>query len=471
MRLKSGHGGHGVARAGEFVAIGGLGCGVALLAVLTVSRRDYPGRGWRRRKGAARAGPDGESADEWLSPLRGAGARSSITRRNLPSWQEPAELAQPGPGHAGGWLPHAGQGGHWGYEEWGDRGERGGDDWVGDPDDWDRGADWDRADDEWARAYEWGQVELAADPGMPAWPVEDPRLLSGWAAEPAGDLQAEYLDGPLPGYMPAPPLAGEPDMGYPYVPGQPFVQPPELDGPWAGPPYATGPHLAQPPELDGPWAGPPHATGPHLVHPPGPDRPWAGHSYDTGPQFAHTPEPDGTWDEDDTSPLPVIIGTDPVEPEPRQGEPVSSPEPESAWEPAPARGPVSIWQPPSTQEPVSAWEPPPAQEPVSAWEPARAPGPGRGSFPGEGSPAENAYPPAPARPPAAPAQEKMEQIKELYLTAEAIGEDALTKHFEQLSQRQRALIREFFEEAGLGSGGATTRLGGDSAQDGAPLPG
>ena len=64
----------------------------------------------------------------------------------------------------------------------------------------------------------------------------------------------------------------------------------------------------------------------------------------------------------------------------------------------------------------------------------------------------------------------MEQIKELYLTAEAIGEDALTKHFELLSQRQRDLIREFFEEAGLGSGGSE-KPGGDSAPDGAPLAG
>ena len=444
MRLKSGHGGHGVARAGEFVAIGGLGCGVALLTVLTVSRRDHPGRGWRRRKGAAQAGPDRESPEEWLTPLRGPGARS-ITRRNLPSWQEPAEEAQPGPGHAADWLPDADQGEQWGYGEWG---EQGGDDWVRDPDDWDRGADWDRGGDEWDRGYEWGPVEPAADPGMPAWPVEDPRGLSGWAPEPASDLQAEYLDGPLPRYMPAPPLASEPDMGYPYAPGPPFVQ-------------STGP--------DGPWADHPYATGPHLAQPAGPDGPWAGHPYDAGPQVAHTPEPDGTWDDDDTSPLPVIIGTDPVEAEPRPSEPVSFPEPESAWEPAPARGPFSIWQPPIAQEPVSAWEPPPGQEPVS-WEPARSPGPGRSSIPGEGSPAEKA-PPEPAQPVSASAREKMEQIKELYLTAEAIGEDALTKHFEQLSQRQRALIREFFEEAGLGSGGASTRLGGDSAQDGAPLPG
>ncbi len=46
------------------------------------------------------------------------------------------------------------------------------------------------------------------------------------------------------------------------------------------------------------------------------------------------------------------------------------------------------------------------------------------------------------------ANAKLEQIKDLYLTAEAIGEDALDKHFEQVSHRQRELIREFFERSG-----------------------
>jgi hypothetical protein len=41
----------------------------------------------------------------------------------------------------------------------------------------------------------------------------------------------------------------------------------------------------------------------------------------------------------------------------------------------------------------------------------------------------------PLRP--APAQAKLDQIKDLYLTAEAIGEDALVRHFEEVSSRQR----------------------------------
>jgi hypothetical protein len=52
------------------------------------------------------------------------------------------------------------------------------------------------------------------------------------------------------------------------------------------------------------------------------------------------------------------------------------------------------------------------------------------------------------------AKAKLEQIKDLYLTAEAIGEDALDKHFEQVSQRQRELIREFFERSGPADAGS-----------------
>ena len=45
-----------------------------------------------------------------------------------------------------------------------------------------------------------------------------------------------------------------------------------------------------------------------------------------------------------------------------------------------------------------------------------------------------------------PTAGKMDQIKDLYLTAEAIGEDALDRHFQLVSERQRKLIREYFDE-------------------------
>jgi len=52
----------------------------------------------------------------------------------------------------------------------------------------------------------------------------------------------------------------------------------------------------------------------------------------------------------------------------------------------------------------------------------------------------------PALPPS-PGAMKLDMIKDLYLTAEAIGEDALGQHFQQVSDRQRQLIREYFDQA------------------------
>jgi hypothetical protein len=54
----------------------------------------------------------------------------------------------------------------------------------------------------------------------------------------------------------------------------------------------------------------------------------------------------------------------------------------------------------------------------------------------------------PAPPP--PAVASLEQLKELYLTAEAVGDDVLARHFDELSGRQRELIRRYFEQLGLG---------------------
>lgn len=57
-----------------------------------------------------------------------------------------------------------------------------------------------------------------------------------------------------------------------------------------------------------------------------------------------------------------------------------------------------------------------------------------------------------------PAAAKMDQIRDLYLTAEAIGEEALDQHFQQVSERQRQLIKEYFDKAvpsGADGGDAT----------------
>ena len=49
-------------------------------------------------------------------------------------------------------------------------------------------------------------------------------------------------------------------------------------------------------------------------------------------------------------------------------------------------------------------------------------------------------------------REKLEKIKDLYLTVEAIGDDNVGKHFDELMQRQRELISDYFKETGIGSG-------------------
>jgi hypothetical protein len=63
--------------------------------------------------------------------------------------------------------------------------------------------------------------------------------------------------------------------------------------------------------------------------------------------------------------------------------------------------------------------------------------------------------PVPPRLMSPEATAKLDKLKDLYLTAEAIGEDALDKHFDQVSQRQRELIQEFFGRSDSGSPGAS----------------
>ena len=157
-------------------------------------------------------------------------------------------------------------------------------------------------------------------------------------------------------------------------------------------------------------------------------------------------EADRTRERDDTFPTPLVREAGQPAAQPSASKP---PEPFSVWEPAPKPEPI------------------PAPQPFSVWEPASKPGQqqdrdGRSDDP---------YRPAHAEPHAAHAQEKIEQIKDLYLTAEAIGEDALSRHFDELRQRQRSLISEFFENAGLGTKDTPGQLGDDPAQDGASLPG
>jgi hypothetical protein len=74
---------------------------------------------------------------------------------------------------------------------------------------------------------------------------------------------------------------------------------------------------------------------------------------------------------------------------------------------------------------------------------------------------------------------KLEQLKDLYLTAEAIGEQNVDKHFDQLLAQQRELISEYFRQSGAAQAGGTGprdgQAGGTGPRDGQaaetePLP-
>jgi hypothetical protein len=93
------------------------------------------------------------------------------------------------------------------------------------------------------------------------------------------------------------------------------------------------------------------------------------------------------------------------------------------------------------------FEPPDKPDPVDAGTPSSDPAADAGA---ENSAEETTMSGAARASVWSPAAAKMDQIKDLYLTAEAIGEDALDQHFELVSDRQRQLIREYFNQMGTG---------------------
>jgi hypothetical protein len=108
--------------------------------------------------------------------------------------------------------------------------------------------------------------------------------------------------------------------------------------------------------------------------------------------------------------------------------------------------PLPVTLPGATSVP----RPEPVEEPRGFFEPARPSGSPAGPISVTGSveppPVDYAAPVTP-RPMPPKSAAKLDQIKDLYLTAEAIGEDALDRHFGQVSQRQHDLIKEFFQRS------------------------
>jgi hypothetical protein len=66
---------------------------------------------------------------------------------------------------------------------------------------------------------------------------------------------------------------------------------------------------------------------------------------------------------------------------------------------------------------------------------------------------------------------KLEQLKDLYLTAEAIGEQNVDKHFDQIMAQQRELISEYFRQSGPARSDPAGPRDGRAADAGAASPG
>jgi hypothetical protein len=495
LRLKSPHDGRGFVHAGEAVAICGLAFGVALLVVLAIDLADRAGRGG---PGRARRGSGHRPASGGLIPLPSPGTGPAELR------QEPVvelRLASryPGPDHAdnrwqldadNGSYPDAGNGsypeagGSWSPgpayvwspgDDWGSGGEDGlspaqADDWARDGQggwgpagqgDWVHGGQQEWAPDGqggWVRAGQggWGPagqgdwVHGGQQEWAPAGQVDSshggrqqwaPTGQGGWAT--GGDHDWDLAE----------PAASRAD---PTAPGEsaptpdPSARKPEsVDGPQltdVSGPRPTGVAGREPTGVAGrePMQDAPRAT---------PSEP------EPDVALTNSPESNDAGAFDDTEPIPVIRDVSPPAPKTAEDQPGPAREPGrnqsvplSVSEAAPKR---SVFEPAHKK---SVWEP----GPQKASERDRSSD--RDSHP------DVADRRAKADPLPADTQAKLEQIKDLYLTAEAIGEDAFVKHFDQLSQRQRSLIREFFEQAGLGSSRTSALLGGDSADDGASLP-
>ena len=169
------------------------------------------------------------------------------------------------------------------------------------------------------------------------------------------------------------------------------------------------------------------------------------------------------------------------------------PRPAPPASPAPADPDVYVYR--DTSEPdVASATPDPAESDAAYWydllaeEPAPLHEPTRGPFepllPSGGPPPGAAEPPAadPAPVPADAISEegaddtehararKLEQIKDLYLTAEAIGEHNVDKHFDQLLAQQRELISDYFRQSTAAKPGEPEAAEPEPAAPGRPWP-
>jgi hypothetical protein len=329
-------------------------------------------------------------------------------------------------------------------------------------------------------------LEALRRPPGPVWPDQPERF--------------EFPDRELEVRSGARPAPLRPEVPEPYLSGSPGREGYGTSEPPVPPPVAEGTAsqgLAPLPADDQEWPAP--APAGHLPFlPPAP----TGHLSGDGGRGAHSPDPAPVRDEDSvpTSPLPVIM---PGAAPPAVSTPGAAPPAVSTPGAAALPGAASIPRPLAVESPRGFFEParpartasvtgsveppplpstdsapaagsrfpvPPSDEPShfdrraamptvhqragmpledglnsSAAVAPVWPAPTVASGSGPGGP--GASPDGAARGIPEAASAKLDQIKDLYLTAEAIGEDRLDQHFDQVSQRQRDLIREFFERS------------------------
>jgi hypothetical protein len=238
------------------------------------------------------------------------------------------------------------------------------------------------------------------------------------SADPAETPDGERVIVPTSIYAPGTLVDAQPDgegaaTGAPPHPGQ-------APGPGAGP--AAG-YPASPSD---PGMG--QATSPDYGPPPASD-PGYGASADRGanPPGEH---PYGNYayvirDEEPPAPRPRATGPGMRSPASQPPQESPQPEPDTAYGPDdPAYGPPSAgWY---SSEDQAAEEP---QHARGVFEPPRNQG-GSGQDPADDTP-------------------PLEQIRDFYLTAEAISADNLGRDFDELLERQRQLISAYFTEAAL----------------------
>ena len=395
-------------------------------------RQDYPGynfgqANWREHRGGDRLGRDSERGDFRGGPQTGDGYRPRLSEdfeAAAGGWSMPRRMSGYSPETAGGYgrdsdggFRHAPEEGQWppsGARWPGDGGAR----WSGD-----------------------GTAQWSGD-GTAQWSGDRVAHGFGYDIGPAGSGQrfdGDYIAAEDGRYAPRPdmrlPEPSRPELALPELP-RPELGLPELPRPGYGPSQLAGFGGDSSRPFDSPMpgskSGRPASSGPRTGEVP---------SSVVLPEGPATGLGRAAEGRDEAVPAQNAAAGNPANPEAgRDDDTVTTPLP------AILPGAISVPRPDPAEAPRGFFEPP---------RPGSSPGrPASVTGSVEPPPVDYATPVAP-RPMSPGAEAKLDQLKDLYLTAEAIGEDALNKHFDQVSQRQRELIKEFFQRSDSGGPGTS----------------